>query len=235
MATRSFFILVPGLPRPDQFDVERLAHCDLLTQQDIFAVATNFPPALLFRVRSDGDPGAKFGPNDKLESCVGLLDAVSRWRTVFNLTRTAINAVRHPILAKACLEVMAFVSSQHPANISPAQRAQFVEAISKAAEQQMGEGAEVSDFDKHVALGVAQLAQADNDIEAAYLVPFVRAYLPFAKDTPEFAARLATIETMSGAVLLTEAANRLSERLPQWHFAAMPVRAVANGDDEDEE
>jgi hypothetical protein len=150
------------------------------------------------------------------------------------MTRTAISAVRHPILAKACLDVMTFVAGQHPANVTPAQRSAFVEGIAKAAQEQM-DGAEASDFEKHVALTVAQLAQADSDIEAAHFVPFVGAFCPFKRDTPEAAARLASIETMTGAVLLSEAANRLSERLPAWHSAEMPsVPAKQSGGDDGE-
>ena len=66
------------------------------------------------------------------------------------------------------------------------------------------------------------LIQADNDYEAAQLVPFVGALRPFAPDTAEWSARTATLDTMAGAALLTEAANRLSERLPAWLFAKMP-------------
>lgn len=232
MALRSFFALVPGLVRPDQFRIETAQRSELLTQQDLWSAAANYPPALIFRVRSESDPGVTFSDGDRLESCVGLLDAVARWRGVFNMTRTAISAVRHPILAKACLDVMTFVSSNHPANITPMQRQAFVDAISKAAEEQMGD-TKVTPFEANVAMGVVRLAQADNDVEAAHLVPFLQAFCPFERETPAFNERLATIETMAGAVFLTETANRLSERIPQWHFAEMP--AAAGGGQGDEE
>jgi hypothetical protein len=124
---------------------------------------------------------------------------------------------------------MGFVSTQHPANVAPMQRHQMVEVIGKAAAV---EG--VSGFEQRIAQHVCHLVMADNDVEAAYAVPFLSALCPFSEETQrqEFAARMATIETMTGATLLVEAARRLAERIPVWMFAKMPTLAPPEVDDD---
>lgn len=229
---RSFFVFYSGLAHPSQFKAGQAP--PLLALQDLWDVARNSGPALIFRVRSESKPGEPLAPEDVLESCVGMIDSATRWRTVFNMTRTAINAVRHPVLKEACFKAMQFISTQHPANVTPDQRLAILGEIMKIAAGQIEEGGDKLSaphpFEAAVAETVAMMVQADNDHEAAQLVPFVRALCPFEQFheapkgavNPAFAARMGTLDTMAGAVLLTEAANRLSERLPAWLFAKMP-------------
>lgn len=219
---RSFFCFYPGLPSPDRFRVGPAPL--LLSLQDLWDEARGAVPSLIFRVRSESEPGANLTVGDKLESCVGMIDSATRWRSVFNMTRTAINAVRHPVLAEACLKAMQFISTQHPAAVSPAQRHGILMEIIRIAETQQEGQPDANPFEKEVARGVGGLVMCDNDIEAASITPFVRSYCPFDKDTQksEFHQRMASIETVAGSVLLSEAANRLSERLPSWCWAAMP-------------
>lgn len=223
---RSLFTFYPSLQTPASFRIG--AAPPLLTINDLWEEARTAVPSLIFRVRTEaGSPGDGLSPNDSLESCVGMIDAAVRWRAVFAMTRTAISAVRHPILADACGRAMAFISSQHPASISPAQRQAIFVDIMKIADRQAADNPDVpppNDFDQAVSVGVAYLTQADSDEAAASVAPFSRAYCPFNHGTqrPEYDARMATIETMAGAILLTEAAYRLAERMPGWLYAAMP-------------
>jgi hypothetical protein len=238
---RSFFILAtgPNIRSPKDF---RLNYApQLLTQQDIWAASRQCPPSLLFRVRSNsGLPGEPLKQEDKLESCVGLVDAATRWRSVFKMTNTALAGIHEPQLAQICQGCIQFLTTQHPAAIASAARRQAGENIMKAAS---GEG--VNGAEQRIAQGIAALAQADNDIEASYLLPFVQAYMPYSEeDQPaEFSARLQTIETVSGAVLISEAQARLAERYPIWMFVPMPAiqltdpsaKAGPRPDDQDDE
>lgn len=223
---RSFFVFSGGVVAPANFKPN---FTPLLTIQDLWEYGRQMPPSLLFRVRAGGDAGTPFDPTsgDRLESCVGLLDSATRWRCVFNMTRTAINAIRQPVLAEACNKAMAFLSTSHPASIVPNQRIAIAQELIKIADETEG----VTRFEAYCARGVAQLAQYDNDAEAAIAVPFASAYCPF-PEGPEQSSRVTTVETMAGAVLLTETANRLAERAPQWISSEMPNLGAPNGDDE---
>lgn len=222
MATKSYFILQPAAP-PQNFTPRHGSQ--LLAIQDLWEAARQPAQALIFRVRSESEPDATFSGEDRLESCVGLVDASTRWRSVADMARHPIAAIRHPQLAQACGNALQFLSSQHPANVSPAQRQAIAGELMKIVE---GAAAEepvtLTRFEAMIANHVAALAQADNDVEAAFCVPMVRAFNQYdpEKQRSEYMARQSTVETMSGAVLLSEAANRLSERMPAWHFAEMP-------------
>lgn len=221
---RSFFILATGanIRSPKEFQLSYAPQ--LLTQQDLWYGARQCPPSLLFRVRSeDGKPEEPLKSSDTLESCVGLVDAGTRWRSIFRMVTTAVAGIHDTALAQACGQAVQFMTSTHPAGVAQAQRRAVGEAIMKAAE---GEG--VSGAEQRIAQGIAALAQADNDIEASFILPFVAPFMPYdAKEMPaEYSARLATIETISGAVLITEAATRLAERSPIWMFAPMPSLGV---------
>lgn len=228
MATRSYFVLFAGVQAAQTFKPSlRLpapGQLPLLTQQDLWEQCRQAPPSLIFRVRSESDPLADLASADKLESCVGVVDAITRWRVVFNMTRQLVTAIRQPALRQACTQAMTFVSSQHPASVSTEQRSAIIGELMKIV-QEGSEGQPAPNaFEQRVGASVARLVGADNDVEAAHYVPFVEALCPFNQDTQraEFGARMATIETLSGGVLLTEAATRLSERQPSWLFSAMP-------------
>lgn len=218
---RTYFALFPGVVPPQAFK----AHVapELLTIGDVWNAARKSPPSLILRVRSESDPGAAVSAEDRLESCVGVVDAATRWRTVWAMARPMINTIRHSQLRAACGEAMQYTSSQHPANVTVAARNQIIETLLNPS---IPEGQpQPSTFDRHVALGVAALVSADNDIEAAHYIPFTAVLNPFTPDEQrmEYQGREATIETMSGAVLLSEAANRLGERAPQWIAAVPPA------------
>jgi hypothetical protein len=215
MMARSFFILSHGLPTPQNFQFRAVP---LLAQQNLWEAARVSQPSLLFRVRSiDGAPLSPFKGSDRLESCVGMVDAGTRWRSVFRMAGVALAGISNTDLSKVCAEAIQFVSSQHPANVTAATRRAMVDAIAAAAQAEGTNG-----FEQRVAAGIAQLAQADNDIEAAHAVPFFAAFMPFKDGTEEQIARVATIETVAGATLIAEAAMRLAERAPYWMYAQMP-------------
>lgn len=220
---RSYFALFPGVQAPGQF--KALAGAELLTISDVWDAARKSPPALLFRVRSENEPGDAVVPEDTLESCVGVVDAATRWRSVWEMSRQMINAVRQPSLRQLCGNAMQFISSQHPASVTQDQRVAIIGELMKIVEQGVEGQPAPSGFEKEVAVGIARLVGADNDIEAAHYIPFTGALNPFGDgiEAPQASARNATIETMSGAVLLTYAAGRLSERAPQWIASAMPT------------
>ena len=232
MATRSYFALFSGVLAPHEFAPKTAP--ELLAINDLWEQSRQAPPSLLFRVRSESEPLAAFSAADRLESCVGVVDAITRWRCVFNMTRQMVSAVRQPTLRQACVQAMTFVSSQHPASVSTEQRGAIVGELMKIVREGVEGQPMPVPFEQHVGAAVARLVSADNDVEAAFFVPFEGALCPFNDETQraEFAARMATIETLSGAVLLTEAAGRLSERQPAWLFASMPEARIAGGDDE---
>lgn len=220
---RSYFALLPGVLPPQQF--KAVVGAELLTISDVWAAARKSPPALLFRVRSESEPAAAVGAVDLLESCVGVVDAATRWRSVWEMARQMIIAIRQPALRQLCTQAMQFISTQHPAGVTQDQRLVIIGELMKVAEQGVEGQPPATGFEKEVAVGVARLVGADNDVEAAHYVPFSAALNPYAPEEqqPQFSARAATLEVMSGAILLTHAANRLSERAPQWIAAAMPA------------
>lgn len=227
MATKSYFVLQPAAP-PQNFTPRHGSQ--LLAIQDLWEASRQPAQALIFRVRSEREFEAVFSGEDRLESCVGLVDASARWRSVADMARHPIAAIRHPQLAQACGNALQFLSSQHPANVTPAQRQAIAGELMKIVEAAAAEEPPtLTRFEAMIANHVAALAQADNDVEASFCVPMVRAFNQYdpEKQRPEYMARQSTVETMSGAVLLSEAANRLSERMPMWHFAEMPKVAVS--------
>ena len=222
MALRSYFVLQPAAP-PQQFKTRH--GVPLLATQDLWEASRGVSQALLFRARSESEPGDNFSGEDRLESCVGLVDSSTRWRSVADMARHPIAAIRHPQLQQACGGVMQILSTQHPAQVTPAMRQGMAAELMKIVEAASAEEPPtMTRFEAMIANHVAALAQADNDVEASFCAPFVRAFNQYdpEKQRAEYTARQATVETMSGAVLLSEAANRLSERMPAWHFAEMP-------------
>lgn len=220
---RSYFALFPGVMPPQGFAVNGLP--ELLTISDVWDHSRRCPPSLLFRVRSESDVGAKVSEEDRLESCVGVVDSAVRWRSIFNMTRSMLSAVRNPPLRNVCAQAMQFISGQHPAAVTQEQRNVLMGEIMRTAEGQLDDQPQPTSFENTVALYITKLVGSDSDIEASFAVPFVAALCPFdpEKQRQEYLGRMATIETMSGAVLITEAANRLAERMPQWIASQMPA------------
>lgn len=217
---RSFFALHAGVVPPQNFRAQAVG--PLLTPQDLWEEARKAPPSLLFRVRSESDPGAPLAAGDRLESCIGVVDAHTRWRVAFAMTRAMLNSVRHPQLRGVLAQAMQFVSSQHPSNISQDQRGEIIGSIYKAAQE--GDPPP-NGFEQRIAGGVARLVQADNDFEAAQYVPFVEVLCPFHQEQERqpYQERMATVETLSGSYLITAALERLSERAPPWLYSQMPA------------
>lgn len=209
---------MPGLQGPAEFTPRP---AKLLGLQDLWNVARQAPPALLFRIRTEaGMPGGDVTPVDRLESCIGMVDSVVRWRAAFRMAGIALSGVREPELLKVCTDALRFISTQHPSMISQPDRRQMLEAIATSAQRD-----EVNGFEQRVAGGIARVTQAESDYDVAHVTPFVDAFMPFAPGSEEEIGRLATIETLAGATLINEAQMRLSERAPSWMFASMPSLA----------
>lgn len=214
---KTLYLIYPGLPQPQDF-VPKVAP-PLLSMQDLWRASAGVQPSLLFRVRTDSSHLDRFSEYDRIESCCGMVDSVTRWRGVFRHAGYALNAIHHAQLADVCSKALQIVASQHPSAVSMTLRRQMAENIS-----QVSDGPDVTPFERMVALSLVNVVVSDNDFEASLAVPFVHAFIPFhsERQPEEFRARLATIETMAGAMLLTESASRLAERMPQWLYAAMP-------------
>lgn len=234
MATRSFYAITPGIIAPQAFKAPPVP---LLTHGELWEYSRQAPPSLLFRVRSDKDPGEQLAAGDRLESCVGVVDASTRWRVVFSLTRSMLNSLRHAQLRQGCWQALNFISSQHPASVSIDQRHAMAAELGRVIEGDPENKVPAPHgFEQRIAAGVINILQCENDIEAAHQVPFMSALCPFdeAKDGQRFGERLATVENLTGSVLLGEAFNRLAERAPVWMYASMPeLGATKGGDDED--
>jgi len=215
---RSYFVIHPGVVMPSQFEW-RVAP-KLLTFSELWNEARQVGQALLFRVRSDSEPGAELGPNDIPESCIGLIDSAVRWRAAFYMARNARNVIRSPELAQACQNAMNFVSGQHPAAVNIDARMAVASNIDAAIGTLKNTGPEAV-FAAQVARSMIGLVMADNDYEAAACTPFAEAYM---SDRPnDVDARMQTIDTVASSIFLAEAALRLSERLGIWVTAEMPV------------
>lgn len=226
---RSYFALFPGITAPQGFVVH--GRPELLSINDIWDHARRCPPSLLFRVRSESEVGTPVSEEDRLESCIGVVDAAVRWRSIFNMTRSMLAAVRNPPLRNICTQALQFISGQHPAAVTQEQRNVLMNEIMRTTEEQVEGQPQPTAFENTVALYITKLVGSDSDMEASFCVPFVAALCPFdpEKQRQEYLGRMATIETTSGAVLITEAANRLAERAPQWIASAMPALVLDQG------
>jgi hypothetical protein len=236
MALKSFFILYPGLPAPQHF---KPGHAPLLlAQQDLWAEVRQCGPSLLFRVRSEqkGNEGDRLQVGDTLESCVGLVDSSTRWRAAFRMAGVLIGAVRHAPLAQACTNALQFAATSHPASVSAAQRHAVAMDLFRVADTEATDTQPAAmPYERVITKGLADLVQADNDYDAAYMTPFEAALCPFSEDGQEaqFAARMGSLETYTGAVLLDQAFARLAERMPAWLFVKMPTLTLAGTEAEE--
>lgn len=225
MAVRSFFVYQP-IQNPQSFSAEP---APLLTQQDLWGVAAKLNSAsLLFRVRSDQAFGELLCSTDKLESCIGLVDEVVKWRVAFGSVRLALGVIQHPQLLQVCQNAAQMITSNHPAAIPPAARAAVMADVARLVTEPPKGIKAPHPIEAQMALGIAQLAQCESGSEAAPYVPFVGALCPFEEGAEGYDERMATLEVLIGATLLAEGCARLAERAPGWLFAEMPnISAVA--------
>jgi hypothetical protein len=224
MALRNFLVLYPGLPRPDQFRAD--ATPPLLTQQDLWREVRSCGPSLVFRVQSEqrGAEGDRMQPTDHVESCVGLVDSSTRWRTAFRMAATIVQAVRHPPLEQALQNALQFTVGSHPASVPPLQRQRVANELMRTATAEATDAVPAAlQHEQLIAQGLANLLQADNDYDASYMTPF-EVLCPFSEEKSPalYESRQYALETYSGAVLLDQAFNRLMERMPAWAFVKMP-------------
>ena len=129
MALRSFYVLHQGVVVPADI---RVNNCStLLTLGDLWQAARVNRPALLFRVGAEGDVEEALGPEDRFESCVGIVDAAVRWRSVFALLRMHIMSIRHPPLADVCSKTAEYLATRHPSSIGDNDRRAAAQAIAQ--------------------------------------------------------------------------------------------------------
>lgn len=219
---RTLFAITRGLFAPESF--KWVAAPTLLSINDLWEAASATPPGLLIRVRTESDPGADMTTADTVESVIGLIDSTTRWRAALGMFRGHVSAIRTESLAQACWAAYGMLLSKHPAAITQPERQNMIKAISAAVETLPTELMQ-SVFEGQIAAAAARFVMADNDMEAAYAVPFARALGLNVdnKDRDKLGARLATIETMAASVLITEAHGRLAERAPEWLYVPPPA------------
>jgi len=233
MALKNFLILYPGIVPPNKF-TSNVAPL-LLTQQDLWREVRQCGPSLLFRVRSEqkGAEGDRLTTADILESCVGVVDSTTRWRTAFRMASVSVAGIRHPGLAAACQQALQFTAGQHPASVAAVARHKVAAELQQIATAEPKDGQPApSGYEQGIAYELANLVQADNDYDASWLTPFERSLNPFSEaESPQaFAARTYGVESYAGAVLLDQAASRLMERMPQWAFVRMPALVPAGAE-----
>lgn len=218
MPLRSYYVFHAGVVPPEQVS---LIDCKgLLALNDLWSEARALPPSLLFRVRAEGDIGEALTPKDRLESAVGIVDAVVRWRAVFAMLRMNIMSIRHPALADICQKTAEYLATRHPSSISDGERRMAAQAIGQAAESEMGP--RPTSHEMQVAMGLTRLVFADSDADACGIVPMLDAATVGLETDDERRDRVTSVETLASAVLLVEAAQRLAERAPVWLSAPMP-------------
>jgi hypothetical protein len=220
MALRSFYVLHSGVVPPADIKIDNCS--TLLTLGDLWQAARVSRPALLFRVRAEGDVEEALGPGDRFESCVGIVDAAVRWRSVFSLLRMHIMSIRHQPLGEVCSKTAEYLATRHPSSIGDNDRRAAAQAIAQAVE-----GA--TEHEAKIAEGLTHLVFCDNDSDAAAIVPILRASVVGLESEDEQRDRVTSVETLASAVLLSESAQRLAERAPVWLSEKMPVIPMTSG------
>src|SRR5262245_42100941 len=218
--TATYYVLSVGLYEPQSFRWGRTT--PLLTMGDLWEARRSVPPCLLMRVRSDAGPNEEMTTADELESIVGIVDPTVRWRASLAMARAALIGLRNPALSDACWKAMAVIN-QHPAQTVMMQRQAAVMAVREAMES-LPQGQPGAMFEAAIAHGLCQFVMADNDYEAAAATPFEAMHMMNidARDQVQVGRRSATLEALSGSVVLGAAYERLMERLPAWHFTRAP-------------
>jgi hypothetical protein len=227
------FAITNGLYAPESFQWNSAP--ELIVINDLWQATQTARPGLLIRVRTESNPDENMTTADSVESVIGLIDSTTRWRAALTMLRGHIAALRNDALVQACWGAHNMMMQKHPAAITQPERENAVKAIAIAVESLPKELMQ-SVFESRIASGVARFVSADNDVEAAYAVPFAQAMVLGidAKDKAKLQARIATIETMAASVLITEAAGRLAERVPEWLFVPPPAMLPTGAEQEAE-
>lgn len=223
---RTCYALYPGFARPDNISWTHAP--ELLAPGDLWEHVRKTPiPGLLFRVRTENEPGANMETGDRIESCVGMVDSTVRWRAALAMARASLFSLRNSAIINACGNAMGLLTSRHPAVILTPERQQAQQAIREAVDGvKVGNPQEA--YEAAVAHGVARLMMVDNDFEAASLVPFNQSWLINVKpdDRAALDQRMTTLEVVASSVVLVEAVARLHERMPEWLYSKMPEVTV---------
>lgn len=216
----TYYVLSVGLYEPHLFKWGRTT--PLLTQGDLWEAARSVPPCLLMRVRSDSEPNEGVTTKDEPESVIGIIDPTVRWRSALAMATAPLVGIRSNALADACWKALGLFQ-RHPANIMGAERQAAIAGIKEAMEGLNTQSAAAM-FEGAIAHNLCQFVMADNDYEAAQATPFETPHMLNidARDKAMVDRRSATLEALSGGVVLGEAYRRLMERLPVWHYAPVP-------------
>lgn len=224
---RTMFTITRGVFAPESF--RWVEPPPILTISDLWEYSRTSPPGMLLRVRTNAEPEQSLQAGDKIESVIGLIDSTTRWRAALAILRGHLAAVRNKALQQVVWNVFGMMMQKHPATIMQPERQSAVEALAGAVESLPKELMQ-SVFEQEIVAGLAQFVMADNDIDAAMIVPLRRA-MALNVDTKSrevVGQRIATLDVLASSVLMTEAYARLAERAPEWLY--VPAPGVSFGD-----
>jgi hypothetical protein len=215
---KTAYIITPGLQLPESFTWRGAP--TILAQPDLWDAMKTLPSGLLFRIRTEQNVGDKMNAQDRVESCVGLIDSTARWRACLGIIRTALSGLRVPETNEACWAVFGLMTSKHPATVTMQERQHLAGALRSAIEKLPGDDPRAA-FEASVAAMMVRLAFAENDIEVAHIVPYSAVYMVNGVEYPD--ERQATVDVVASSMFLCEAFGRLCEKAPEWLFYPLPA------------
>lgn len=194
-------------------------------------VQTNADNLLVFRVRSEQQPGEYIGKDDEIEWCAGLIDASTRWRIAGNMVRIGLSSLRALTLQQACMNAFGMVISKHQAVITSTERHGAALAIQgQIVEAEKGATTRQSLYEIEIAKATINFVLASDEHEAIGSLPALAPLMwnvPSVAQEPETSGpgkiRRASVLAMASSMLLGEAWARLNERLPEWLYSPMPT------------
>ena len=220
--SRSFFALAPGPWGPDRPAVFPPAwKATRLTINELWAAAIESPMAvsMVIRVRCD-DANPFLVEDDKIESCVGLIDDVTRWRAAGALLQNAVSSLRLERMLQPCYQAWSLISSRHPASISMAERQNAAQAIQAVVQHDPADPPIVA-YEACVAHLMVGMLFADSSVEAMMTLMDRSMFLLNLPGT-DAAVRLGTLDVTMSSALLAESFRRLMERAPATVYMPLP-------------
>ena len=222
MPLRSFYCVFRA-DMPDRFQPHPTP---LLSFAEVFgAVAATQTPVLIARVRSEGNGGDSFDPNDRIESVIGLVDASVRFRTAHQIARSVVASLGRSEAGALGQRVLTLLTT-HPAVLSDDQRRQAAEAC-----QMMIQGGEGGGWAGVVLAGLVPMIWADDLLAAIPLHDWLRAPLGQV-DEERRDERTVSVDTLSTTIISALAFERLCERLPGWLTHAFNEAPARDADDD---
>ena len=216
---KTAYVILPGVQQPGE-SFRWYTSPTILSQTGLWEAMRQVPTGLVMRVRTDQNAGDRLSDKDRVESVIGLIDSTSRWRACLELITMALSSLRLPETGEACWAVFGLMTGKHPATVTMQERQVLANRLRGVIEQLPQDDLRAV-YEGQVCAMCLRLAFAENDVEVAHIVPYTTIWLVNGQDYPE--EREATVEVLAAAVLLTKAASRLAEKLPEWGYARLPA------------